>query len=327
MRHIANTFNIQEAELKKYNKWLRKGRVPKDNTLPVIIPLQSKTASRYIAKYNRKKRKKTSTSTPTSTKNTQAPSLLTATQTSPQLLYWIDINGIPALVAHKNDDISSLAKKGEITEELLRWYNDIQDDHQVKQGQIYYLGAKRSRAYVHHHIAKKGETCWDIAQQHGIHLNSLLHKNRMKKTTELQTGRLLWLRTKRPKRIDVVHKKLSHHTRSKKNSPQHIHIVQAGESLSTIAHRYGISISTLLAENGLSSHTLLHPGNKLKVTVKKHLQNLTEATENWHTHIVQAGETLQDIAHQYNLSVATLKKWNKKATNTLQIGEKLKWEK
>ena len=332
LRHIANTFNIRVEELKKYNKWLRKGRVPKDETLPVIVPLQGKTALRYIAKYDKKRSKQKPATTHMSTTATQAPSLLTATQISPQLLYWIDINGIPALVAHKNDDISTLVQKGDITEELLRWYNDIQDGHQVKQGQIYYLGAKRARAFVHYHIAKKEETCWDIAQQHGIRLSSLLHKNRMKTAGELQTGRLLWLRTKRPKHIDVVHKKLTHHTRSKvpsssiaENIPQQVHIVQAGESLYTIAHRYGISISTLLAENGLSVHTLLHPGNKLKFTVKEHMQNLKEATENWHTHIVQAGETLQDIARQYNLSIATLKKWNKKTTDTLKVGEKLKW--
>jgi LysM repeat protein len=52
-----------------------------------------------------------------------------------------------------------------------------------------------------------------------------------------------------------------------------IHIVRHGETLYSIAHRYGVSESTLAAWNHLSVHRPLHTGQRLRVEEGSHLSH------------------------------------------------------
>ncbi|MFA5127693.1 MAG: M23 family metallopeptidase [Patescibacteria group bacterium] len=64
--------------------------------------------------------------------------------------------------------------------------------------------------------------------------------------------------------------------------------IQPGDSLSSIAYRYGVSISTLMWENGISYTTLLRPGDKL------HIPPTTGVM-----HTIKKGDTLKKIASTY----------------------------
>ncbi|MBA2238636.1 MAG: LysM peptidoglycan-binding domain-containing protein, partial [Lysobacter sp.] len=43
------------------------------------------------------------------------------------------------------------------------------------------------------------------------------------------------------------------------------HTVARGDSLSGIAKRYGVRVSELLERNGLTTRSMLHPGNVLNI--------------------------------------------------------------
>jgi LysM repeat protein len=43
------------------------------------------------------------------------------------------------------------------------------------------------------------------------------------------------------------------------------HIVRPGESLNVIARRYGVTVRYLIALNGLSTRSVLRPGQRLRV--------------------------------------------------------------
>ena len=58
LSRIASSFQVSKDELKKYNKWLHKGRIPDAEDLPVIIPLSEQGAVEYIAEYNTARKKK-----------------------------------------------------------------------------------------------------------------------------------------------------------------------------------------------------------------------------------------------------------------------------
>jgi LysM repeat protein len=47
-------------------------------------------------------------------------------------------------------------------------------------------------------------------------------------------------------------------------------------------------------------------------------------TDSTRVHIIKKGETLYSIANKYGISVAEIKQWNHLASNTIQIGEKLR---
>ena len=202
LKRIAEQLNINISLLKKYNKWLRIGLVPKDAALPVMLPLQGSAAEKYARKY-RRKMEQTPTSLP---KNT-----LTATKNkekdSSEKSQLIVRNRTPALIAEPYDDLHTLATKGTLSIKSLCWYNDISSSHKVKVGMPYYLKLKYGSALKkRYHTVKKGETLWEIAQKYGLRLRSLRRKNRMKKRETLLTGRILWLKKRRPKNQNVEYK-------------------------------------------------------------------------------------------------------------------------
>lgn len=73
-----------------------------------------------------------------------------------------------------------------------------------------------------------------------------------------------------------------------------IYVVQQGDTINSIAERYGISVESLITDNGLNHPDRLVVGQTLVIAYPKQ------------THIVQQGDTLQSIADAYNVPVIQL---------------------
>ena len=128
------------------------------------------------------------------------------------------------------------------------------------------------------------------------------------------------------------------------------HKVKRGETLSIIARRYGVSVSTLKKWNGLRS-SRLKTGQRLRIntyqrvakkeepeTVQEELaenkveqpvekpnttvQQSVDVDTKYHT--VRRGETLGLIAERYGVTVSRLKDWNDRRTNKIFVGQRLK---
>jgi peptidoglycan DL-endopeptidase LytF len=89
--------------------------------------------------------------------------------------------------------------------------------------------------------------------------------------------------------------------------------VVAGDSLSVIAKRFGMTMDTLKAANNLTSD-FLRVGQNLSIPT-------TSATVS--THTVVAGDSLWDIANKYGTTVNALKSANQLTSDTLQLGQRL----
>lgn len=94
------------------------------------------------------------------------------------------------------------------------------------------------------------------------------------------------------------------------------YIVKSGDTLWSIAKKYGISLEELKKENNLTSNTL-SIGQYLKIPAANVI------TEEVEYYIVKSGDTLWSIANNNDLTVDELKKLNNLTTNTLSIGQKL----
>ena len=90
------------------------------------------------------------------------------------------------------------------------------------------------------------------------------------------------------------------------------HEVQSGETASTIARNYGISVSTVLWANDLSAYSLIKPGDKLAILP------LTGVL-----HKVEKGDTLGSIAKKYGIDQAKLTSANGLQSDTLKISQQL----
>lgn len=93
--------------------------------------------------------------------------------------------------------------------------------------------------------------------------------------------------------------------------------VQPGDSLYSIAARYGTSIAALERNNGLAS-TVIHPGQALSLTRRYAPQSVGD------TYTVRAGDSLLIIAKRYQVSLKELKEVNNLVYNYVTEGRQLK---
>ena len=98
------------------------------------------------------------------------------------------------------------------------------------------------------------------------------------------------------------------------------HVVGRGDTLSTIAARYGTTVSELRRLNGISSRSsLIRVGQTLIVSPTP------EGIEETTTHVVRRGETLSAIALRYDMNVSDLRRLNDMSSgqSLIRAGEKL----
>jgi LysM repeat protein len=86
-----------------------------------------------------------------------------------------------------------------------------------------------------------------------------------------------------------------------------IHTVVAGESLSLIAQRYGVSIESIVEANGLKSANQVFIGQKLIIPSPRPTPT---AGAGQRTHTVKAGEVLSTIAAFYGVTMDAIMKAN-----------------
>lgn len=82
-----------------------------------------------------------------------------------------------------------------------------------------------------------------------------------------------------------------------------IHVVAWGETLFSIARRYGTSVEAISAANGIADPTHIYAGQQLTIPTTNAPTAPAEAEA---THVVQAGENLYRIALRYGTTVSAL---------------------
>lgn len=91
------------------------------------------------------------------------------------------------------------------------------------------------------------------------------------------------------------------------------YVVKSGDTIGTIASKFGISVNTVLWENDLSAYDMIRPGDELRILPVSGV-----------THEVGRGETLSYLAGQYDVSASKIAEANDiKEAGSLQIGQEL----
>lgn len=107
------------------------------------------------------------------------------------------------------------------------------------------------------------------------------------------------------------------------------HRVRRGQSLSTIAGRYGVRISTIMRANSIHRKNYVVAGKILKIPVSRNskylAQNRKAASKRASiTHVVKRGDSLWNLARQYGTTTKRIKALNRLSSSRLSIGQKLK---
>ncbi len=106
-----------------------------------------------------------------------------------------------------------------------------------------------------------------------------------------------------------------------------IHVVKSGESLTTIAAKYKVSVASLKKWNNLTRDTI-QAKQKLRVqpglAVSPAPTVARSSVEPFLWHKIRSGESLWVLAKKYRVTVADIKKWNKLSGNDVRANQKLK---
>jgi membrane-bound lytic murein transglycosylase D len=169
-------------------------------------------------------------------------------------------------------------------------------------------------------IVRKGDALSLIASRAGVSVEQLKRWNGLK-NSRIYKGQKLWV-SPPDKNGGADDTAPSRANRSVRN-----HIVQEGETAGKIAQKYSLSLDRLLEANGLNMHSVILPGQKLRLPdgALQAREEQREQAPEMRTHRVQKGETLDKIARKYSVSMKDLAAVNNLARpNSLKVGQVLK---
>ncbi len=145
------------------------------------------------------------------------------------------------------------------------------------------------------HTVRSGETLYSIARRYGTTVNELKLMNGLAGEL-IYVGQLLSL----PGGATMP-------AVSTPSANPSIYTVQRGDTLTSIATRYGTTAATLARANNLYNASLIYVGQKLRIPAGA---NSTSPAPTNAMHVVQRGETLVAIARQYQTSLDSLMRAN-----------------
>lgn len=169
------------------------------------------------------------------------------------------------------------------------------------------------------HVVRPGETLFSIAQQYGVTVDDLVQANGLTSADLIVVGQKL-----RIPGGDVDREAQS------EGAPG-THIVQAGETLSSIAMQYGVTVEEIAQASGISVSSILQVGQKLTIPGRAPQPVAMSAPASEpapepapEVYVVQPGDTLEGIAQRFGTSVASLARANRLSSPSLVfVGRRL----
>jgi membrane-bound lytic murein transglycosylase D len=176
--------------------------------------------------------------------------------------------------------------------------------------------------YVRHRV-RRGQTLSTIARRYRTSTRAIMRLNGLRSSRFIRTGWVL--------KIPAGRRHVPPASVSSSPPPSGYHIVRRGETLSTIARKYGTTTKSLLAENHLSSRNIIRTGQKLKIisgkkyiTPRKALpKRRWRAQPRPRTYVVRKGDSLWTLAKTFGTTAENIRALNKLEDENLKVGQVL----
>ena len=348
---VAREVKVESDLLKHYNKWIKFGKIPEDKDYVVVVPV---TRSNRAAVAEVEREAVPEIEIPVQ-EEIVYPSEIKPGITTRRGIQ-VKINGIPAIMATELDDIETLSAVKGLSGKQLLMCNDLAAGSVIKPGEVYFVGRKKKKSQIGFHVAKEGETLWSISQLFGIRLKSLARKNRISIIDEIKPGQVIWLNSRRPKRIPIEYHDIEELEERPPATPPPLpvvsgerelaepeavaevvdereedppntvrtgktHTVVAGETLWAISRSYDVTVEEIRTWNDMTRYDELSIGKELFV---EEPQLKTKRRPRTKVYTVKPGDTLYQIAEAHNMEVGELMDLNNKDNSYLSVGEELK---
>ncbi len=184
--------------------------------------------------------------------------------------------------------------------------------------QIWQTRPRQLAVQLKRYRIRPGDSLTRIARRFGTRVADLRRLNHLR-GNRIVVGRTLLVPDAGMSRTQLA--SLSQRPKRPRWTPRR-HRVRKGESLWTIARRYGLSVRRLAQYNGLSVRKPLRAGMMLKIPGKR--TRLARSHKQSITHTVRKGDSLWVVARRYGVSTDKLKRWNRLSDKSvLRPGQKL----
>lgn len=169
------------------------------------------------------------------------------------------------------------------------------------------------------HVVQPGETLYRIGLRYSVTVAALAQANNIQNTERILVGQQLII----PDLSTAVETDLF------AGEPTY-HVVEPGETLATIANRYGLTVSQLATLNNIANPNHVESGKTLTVFELSEtvieldtFSNVSSGT-NEIAYVMQRGETLADVASMFGVSWPAIVQANNITNpNRVQAGQKI----
>ncbi|MGD9808089.1 MAG: LysM peptidoglycan-binding domain-containing protein [Deferribacterales bacterium] len=240
--------------------------------------------------------------------------------------------------ARKGQSVSTYAKKYGMTSNELKNINGLRHNNILRdtylfipiQGvydnelnSMFVQELKRYNPKVH--TVRSGDNMYAIAHKYGMSLYELMSLNRDVNPNRIRPGQTIivsdsYYNSRASRKAPT--RKYAAKAESRSSYKEISHKVRSGESLWSIANKYGTTISQIKQSNGLRNSNI-QIGKWLKVRNYKAASSSTSASSGNGKYTVRNGDSLWAIAQKFGTSVNRIKQKNNLRGNNIHPGSVL----
>lgn len=169
---------------------------------------------------------------------------------------------------------------------------------------------------VKYHKVRRGETLGSIARRYGISVSQLKRWNGLRSNTA-KVGTTL--KVSNPAKQS---KSTTTTTTTTSNEKQKYYTVKRGDSLSSIAERFGVTVAQLREWNGIEADDI-NAGVRIAVDASAS-RRVSKPEVKTSTYTVKKGDGLGAIAERHGMTLQEIRELNGLKDNNIQVGQKLK---
>lgn len=205
------------------------------------------------------------------------------------------------------DTLGEIARKHGTTISAISIANGISNPNRIRAGQVFTIPGSAAGGESVRHKVKRGESLSEIAARYRVSVTALVRANAISNPNVIRIGQTITV---------------PNGSGDSGSGATTTHVVKPGETLGTIAARYGTTAAKLAELNGIRNPSLIIAGATLSVSGSS---TGSAATATEQTHKVKSGETLSGIAARYATTVSAIVRLNGlKNADSIRIGQTLK---
>ncbi|MEM6298580.1 MAG: LysM peptidoglycan-binding domain-containing protein [Bacteroidota bacterium] len=243
-----------------------------------------------------------------------------------RLFIFATINDLSGVIGTEEVMLTELSSASKISFDDFAEINELDESAGVQAGQAYYFEEKRKAAATPFHTLAKDQSIWEVSQKYAIQKKYIYKYNRLKEGETPKPGLVLWLQSKRPKKVapeyreapekaplygmeePTMDEKLQEMWKSEEvqaNLPERVAEgeMTVTEEATTITESPDAEGSTLEEDLPFGSDTGLtdFPETDLETS---------NSSVKYKTYVVKPGEELSFIAMQEGVTVEQIRGWN-----------------